>query len=143
MYLSGLQPLSGGSALTSGVTIVGTKYCAGGFDFVINASRNTGSVERTEQCLFLVADPKSNDVVLHNGKRRLGSVAEGQRAVARQIIDQLSEKHGQDQVLVCYMPYIDTHNERSIRNGSSFKVMPTHYVYERLARKFSDKYRKD
>lgn len=125
------------------MTIVGTKYCVGGFDFIIKTSKKYGFSERVEQCLFLVADPKSNDVVLHNGKRRLGSVAEAQRKRVRDLIDAISEEHGQDHVLVCYMPLVDSANERVIRHGSSFNVIASHHVYERLARKFSDKYCKE
>lgn len=106
-------------------------------------SKVTNHNERPEQCVFLVADSKSNDVVLHNGKMRLGSVAENQREAVRKIIDALGEETGQDQVLVCFMPYVDRNSEWQIRTGSSLKVVPTHHVYERLARKFSDKYRKE
>lgn len=125
------------------MTIVGTKYCAGAFDFIIKASKTVNHTERPEQCLFLVADSKSKDVVLHNGKQRLGSVVDSQARDVRKIIDKLGEETGQDQVLVCYMPYVDRNSEYSIRTGSSLKVVPTHHIYERLARKFADKYRKD
>lgn len=136
-----MQPLNGGSALDA-VTIVGSKYCVGAFDYIITVSRRPHQ-ERSEQCLFLVADSKSNDVVLHNGKVRLGSVVDHQRAQVRKTIDDLGDKLGQDQVLVCYMPYVDTGQEWIIRRGSSLNVKPTHHIYERIARKFSDKYRKE
>lgn len=125
------------------MTIIGTKYCLGAFDYLIKASKNVSHTERAEQCIFLVADSKSNDVVLHNGKARLGTVVDNQREEVRKVIDALGEETGQDQVLVCYMPYVDRNNEYQLKTGSSLKVVPTHHIYERLARKFSDKYRKD
>lgn len=124
------------------MTIVGTKYCAGAFDYLIKASKLVRE-ERVEQCLFLVADPSSDGVMLHNGKIRLGMVAEPQRKKMREFIDQLGVKLGQDQVVVCYITYIDRGNEYSLRSGSSFNIVPTHHVYERLARKFSNKYCKE
>lgn len=132
-----MRSLDGGDArLLGDITIIGTKYCAGGYDYLIQASR---AKQPEEQCLFLVADVKSNDVMLHNGKIRLGTVAPTQVEAVRQVIKKHSD-HA-DAVLVCRKAFVPTAAEWSIRNGSSFNIDPVYVVYERLARKFSDKYR--
>lgn len=124
------------------MTIVGSKYCPGAHDFIIKTSRKPLD-QRTKQFLFLVNDPKTDEVMLHNGKNRLGSVADTEKKAIRALITKLSDELGQDQVLVCHVKHIEPSHEWTIKTGSSLRVIPTHHVYERLARKFSDKYRKD
>jgi hypothetical protein len=134
-----LKRLDGGAALENAVTIIGTKYCVGAHDYVIKASRIR---EPEEQCLYLVLDTKSSDVLLHNGKIRLGVVAPHQADQFRAILKRLAKDEGADHVLVCKTPFISDNNSYSFKTGSSFNVVPVFSVYERLARKFSNKYRK-
>jgi hypothetical protein len=134
-----LKRLSGGSVLDA-VTIVGTKYCAGGFDYLIKASRVR---EPEEQCLFLVLDTKSDDVLLHNGKQRLGTVAAIHVKAVRETLKKLAVSEGADHVIVCKLNFIADSSSHMFKQNSSFNVVPVFSVYERLARKFSNKYRKD
>lgn len=143
-YLSGLKSVNVHSVVQVGdaVTIIGTKYCAGAHDYLVSASRVEAA---EEQCLYLVADPKSKDVVLHNGKFRLGTVAPTHAAHVRAFLTRIASDEGVDNVLVCKMKIVPYGSDgpRSFKLQSSFNVTPVFYVYERLARKFSDKYRKE
>jgi hypothetical protein len=134
-----LKRLSGGSVLDA-VTIVGTKYCVGGFDYLIKASRVR---EPEEQCLFLVLDTKSDDVLLHNGKQRLGTVAATHVKAVRETLKKLAVSESADHVIVCKLNFIADSSSHMFKQNSSFNVVPVFSVYERLARKFSNKYRKD
>lgn len=129
-----------GSSVPDAVTIIGTKYCAGGHDYIIKASRVR---EPEEQCLYLVKDVKTDDVLLHNGKQRLGVVAPHQAEKVRKALAELAKTEGVDHVFVCKIPFIFDNNAYTIKNGSSVNVVPVFSVYERLARKFSNKYRKE
>jgi hypothetical protein len=133
-----LKRFSGGSAFDA-VTIIGSKYHAGAHDYVRKASQIR---EPEEQCLFLVLDTKSEDVLLHNGKDRLGIVAPHQKEALRQRIKLLAKEEGSDHVLVCKKAFVSDTNAYSFASNSSFNVEPVYSVYERLARKYADKYRK-
>lgn len=133
-----MKRLDAGSALGA-VTIVGTKYCVGAFDYIIKASRVR---DPEEQCLYLVADTKSSDVLLHNGKQRLGMVAASHLDRVTAWLKKLAVDYGADQVIVCRVNPVNNLQEESFRWGSSFNVIPVYTVYERLARKFATKYRK-
>lgn len=88
----------------------------------------------------MVADAKTADVFLHNGKQRLGSVSSDTVTTVREVIRRLSINAGSDQVLVCKLVIGD---EAKFKALHKFNVYPDYSVNERLARKFSNKYRKD
>lgn len=89
-------------------------------------------------------DTKSDDVLLHNGKQRLGMVAPASVKAVRAALKNLAAEDNADQVIVCKLNFINGGlTEDTFRRGSSFNVRPVYSVYERLARKYSNKYRKD
>lgn len=88
-------------------------------------------------------DTKSSDVLLHNGKKRLGVVAPHQADQVRAILARLAKEEGADHVLVCKSRFIGSNDEYAFKQSSSFNVTAVFSVYERLARKFSNKYRKE
>jgi rRNA pseudouridine-1189 N-methylase Emg1 (Nep1/Mra1 family) len=140
LYLSGLQCLTEAEARNVDiVTIVGTKYCPGAFEYLIAASRIR---EPSEQCLYLVKDVKSNEVMLHNGEQCLGLVAKGETSRVHDVLARLAKTYGVDHVLVCKLRHIGISDENTFRWNTSFNVQVWQSVNERLARKFSDKYRK-
>ena len=85
---------------------------------------------------------KTNGVLLHNGKQRLGTVAPHNVDAVRETLKPLAIKEGSDHVIVCKLNFISGSFEDSFKWGSSFNIIPVFSVYERLARKFSNKYRK-
>lgn len=107
-----------------------------------------------KQCLYLVADPTNphskNAVMLHNGKTKLGSVCEDDAWLVRTILDDWDLKtdastrlRGGDVyrkypfvVACCIDP------GQSNPDSGSIIVAGFNKVDERLARKFSDKFRK-
>jgi hypothetical protein len=133
-----LKRIDGGDALPRVVTVTGTKYRANAHAFIIRASRIAAT---EEQCLFLVADADNRDgVFLHNGQQRLGALVGNEAQRVRKVIDDCSIAAGQEQVLVCKKSYVKASEEVQFTQSSTFVVVPEYQVYERLARKFSDKY---
>jgi hypothetical protein len=133
-----LKRIDGGDALPRVVTVTGAKYRANAHAFVIRASRIAAA---EEQCLFLVADADDLDgVFLHNGQQRLGALVANEAKLVRKVIDDCSIAAGQEQVLVCKKAYVKVGEEVQFTQSSTFNVVPVYQVYERLARKFSDKY---
>lgn len=62
----------------------------------------------------------------------------------REALKKLAADEGADHVIVCKLNHINGMSEETFKWGSSsFNVIPVYSVYERLARKFSNKYRKD
>lgn len=107
-----------------------------------------------KQCLYLVADSQNphskNAVMLHNGKTKLGSVCEDDAWLVRTVLDNWDLKanasaglHGSGVdrkypfvVACCIEPGQSYYDSRTIIVSGFNKVN------ERLARKFSDKFRK-
>lgn len=116
------------------------------------------TVDCTKQCLYLVADPKNkhstNAVMLHDGKRKLGSVSEDDAWTVRMVLDRWDNESGNAKELATKngiidrkYPFvaaccIDAISSTTIDNGY-IRVSGFNKVDERLARKFSDKYRKE
>jgi hypothetical protein len=63
----------------------------------------------------------------------------------RTVLTRVSKSHGVDHVLVCKHPFVTSmsNGEMQFKRNSSLNVTPVYHIYERLARKFSNKYRKD
>ena len=103
-----------------------------------------------DQCLYLVPEQSnqydSNAVMLHNGKMKLGSVEAGDAAKVRQLLDKWKRDNGggitgEDVIVVrCDPMYIDP---QTFAFKGSIKVRGMYRVNERLARKFSNKHRKE
>lgn len=105
-------------------------------------------LDTLDQCLYLVPEVDNkhdvNAVMLHNGKQKLASVESTCAAKIKRLLQKWREENGTrgEDVVVCRIAamYID-------RNTFEFKgsaqVYGMHRVNERLARKFSDKHRKD
>lgn len=91
-----------------------------------------------EQCLYLVPENNDNDqdaVMLHNGKQKLGNVAKEQARMVRAWLATWKVAQGSkgEDVLVCSINHVT----------DPLYVYGNYRVNERLARKFSNKYRKE
>lgn len=103
-----------------------------------------------DQCLYLVPEQgnqyDSNAVMLHNGKKKLGSVEANDAAKVRRLLQQWKDENGggiggEDVIVVkCDAIYVDP---QTFEFKGSIKVRGMYRVNERLARKFSNKHRKE
>jgi hypothetical protein len=136
LYLTERQKLDVGVAPS--ITITGTKYTGKGADYLIKASRNLGQ----EQCLFLVCS-ESGEVVLHNGDRRLGLVADHVIKFVKNTIQKHTAETGADAVIECELARVGSNYqaEWTFKSQPTFNVTPTHIVSADTARKFAKKYR--
>lgn len=121
------------------------RFYPGAHSYLHKASQRRDTLD---QCLYLVAEVDNkydvNAVMLHNGKMKLGSVNATDTAKIKRLLNewhQQNAKAGED-VIVCRCDaiYIDP---QTFGFKGSVQVHGMHRVNERLARKFSDKYRKD
>lgn len=117
--------------------------------------------EKVEQCLFLVAESGNmhdeHAVMLHDGEHKIGSLNKSQAPAVRALLDSWSRplpgKHyKQEDVIVVSVPYCltddDWNDETSVmydrlKHDQVVTVKGIYRVNERLARKFSDEYRKE
>jgi len=133
------------------------RFYKGAHDYLHTVGREVRDTE--EQCLYLVPEASnefdSNAVMLHNGKIKLGSVAAESAAKVRRIMaDWKAEsakkaaaagaKHPEwaDDVIVVRMAPISS-TKQDFAHVASLKVYGKYRINERLARKFSDKHRKE
>lgn len=112
------------------------KYYKNAQQLIIEASHR----DANEQCLFLVSDVgnkfDSHAVMLHNGRQKLGHVSSAECSEIRKFLDEESKKQGRDVVLIVHVNPLH-------RDGfywqSSFNVSAVGIVYERYARKYSNR----
>lgn len=104
----------------------------------------------SKQCLYLVADIKNahdvNAVMLSDGKRKLGSVAGTEALEIRDMLDDWLCEVGTDDVITVCIDANFKLNSRypgTERGGSVIRVTGFGRINERIARKFSDKFRKE
>lgn len=104
--------------------------------------------DRFDQCLYLVPEMgnpyDANAVMLHNGKQKLGSVEATAAHKIRQILNKWKTENGslgEDVIVVRMQQHNDSLQYYKQRGNISVRSM--HRVNERLARKFSNKNRKD
>lgn len=126
-----------------GITIVGMRFYPGSFDYL--GKINQLPVE--EQCLFLVEEfGNKHDgyaVMLSNGKHKIGSVsAEDAKKVRLILSNWRKEREGSDDVIVVKLGTVQI-NPGDFEFTGSIKVHGRYRVNERLARKYSDNYRKE
>ena len=102
-----------------------------------------------DQCLYLVPEMDNkhdvNAVMLHNGKKKLASVNATDSAKIKAMLARWKDENGggrNEDVIVCRIPdkYMDA---KSYCQLGSIQVYGMQRVNERLARKFSDKQRKE
>jgi hypothetical protein len=123
---------------------VGLKFYEGAFDSLYRASQ----IRETEQkCLFLVAEADNphdpNAVMLHDGKRKLGSVERTEAAYLKSLLVKWAKESGKDDVIVASIGYMGSSEIASMKYNGYCHVDGLYRVNERLARKFADKYRKE
>lgn len=132
--------------MLSPVTIVGMRFYSGAHDYIHDASRQ----DVLEQCLYLVPERDNkydvNAVMLHNGRKKLGSVEANDAAKVKRLLQQWKSENGggiegEDVIVVrCDSVPIDA---KTFEFKGSVQVRGMYRVNERLARKFSNKHRKD
>lgn len=122
------------------------RFYAGAHEYLHRASK----LDVFDQCLYLVPELDNkydvNAVMLHNGKKKLGSVEANDAARVKRLIQQWKNENGggitgEDVVVVrCDRIMIDP---QTFEFKGSIVVRGMYRVNERLARKFSNKHRKD
>lgn len=132
--------------MLSPVTIVGMRFYAGAHDYIHRASKE----DVLYQCLYLVPEKDNkydvNAVMLHNGKIKLGSVESNDAAKLKRLFSEWEAENGggipgEDVLVVrCDSMPIDA---KTFEFKGSVHVRGMYRVNERLARKFSNKNRKD
>jgi hypothetical protein len=123
------------------------RFYTGAHDYLHKAGKMSDAFD---QCLYLVPEQSnkydSNAVMLHNGKQKLGSVEANDAAKVRHLLDKWKNENcggiaGEDVIVVkCDPMYIDP---QTFAFKGSIKVRGMYRVNERLARKFSNKHRKE
>lgn len=122
------------------------RFYPGAHDYIHRASKE----DVLYQCLYLVAERDNkydvNAVMLHNGKKKIGSVEVNDAAKVKRILHEWNVQNGGgiegDDVIVvrCDAMPIDA---KTFEFKGSVQVRGMYRVNERLARKFSNKHRKD
>jgi len=122
------------------------RFYNGAHDYIHRASK----LDVFDQCLYLVPEQDNkydtNAVMLHNGKMKLGSVEASDAARVKRLLQEWKDQNGggitgEDVIVVrCDPLYVDP---QTFEFKGSVKVRGMYRVNERLARKFSNKHRKD
>jgi len=141
-----LVPLNAAESFNlSDVTIVGMRFYKDSYESLIRAAKIPTHEERF---LFLVPEVNNgtdvNAVMLHDGKKKLGSVAAGEAPVLKGLFESWKAERGHDEVVVLTFrnqPNVDSqYMIDNFKRLGSIKVRGLYRVNERLARKFAARF---
>lgn len=130
------------------ITIVGMRFYKGSHEYLHMAGKLRDTFD---QCLYLVPEQSnkydSNAVMLHNGKMKLGSVVATDAGKVRRMIDKWKADNGGDDItdedVIVVKADPMAYDAQTFGFAGSIKVRGLYRVNERLARKFSNKHRKE
>jgi hypothetical protein len=133
-------------SVLSSVTIVGMRFYAGAHEYLHKAGQHQ---DVFDQCLFFVPVVDNmfdvNSVMLHNGKKKLGSVEAKDAARIKRLLDEWrieNPTHIED-VIVVRMDYLHNQGLADFKYRGSITVRGMYRINERFARKFANKHLKD
>ena len=132
--------------MLASVKIVGTRFYPGAHEYLYKVSRFVRETE--EKCLYLVPEINnqhdSNAVMLHNGKMKLGNVAVELAPQVRSMLTAWAKESGSEDVVACTLQEVQWNVDLlTFKQQAAHNVQGRYRVNERMARKFSDKFRKD